>query len=165
MRNILTFIGVTVVLVICSIADFDLGPDAERRWNATQQAYEYDLPLARAVNYPVYDNPSGCLAILLPEEVLTGTDTACLNAALVMEETMGNYEVECLFIVNDGWIPTSENPVDQEWVNYLISTDGGPANLDDIACEDCPFTKLERCPDCVRHFDELYRRTYDNADE
>jgi hypothetical protein len=38
MRNILTFIGVTVVLVICSIADFDLGPDAERRWNATQQA-------------------------------------------------------------------------------------------------------------------------------
>jgi hypothetical protein len=132
MRNILTFIGVTVVLVICSIADFDLGPDAERRWNATQQA---------------------------------GTDTACLNAALVMEETMGNYEVECLFIVNDGWIPTSENPVDREWVNYLISTDGGPANLDDIACEDCPFTKLERCPDCVRHFDELYRRTYDNADE
>ena len=158
MRNILTLIGVTIVLGILSISDFDMGPDTKARWDATQQAYEYDLPLARAVNYPVYDNPSGCLAILLPEEVLTGTDTACLNAALVMEEAMGNYEVECLFIVNDGWIPTSVNPVDREWVNYLISTDGGPGNLNHIECQDCPFTKLERCPQCVEVLDEFYEQ-------
>ena len=158
-------LGMMLMLVILSISDFDMGsfPDTKANWDASQ--YQQILPLATAVNYPVEANPPNCLAIKLPEEVLTGTDMACLTAARVMEETMGNYEVECLFIVNDGWIPTSVNPVDREWVDYLLSTDGGPGNLNDIACEDCPFTKLERCPDCVRHFDELYRQTYDDADE
>ena len=155
-------IGMLLMLVILAISDFDIGdfPDTKARWDQ-QQA----IPLATIVDYVVEDNTGTCLAIKLPEEVLTGSDMACLTAARIMDETMGDYEVECLYIVNDGWIPTSENPVDREWVDYLLTLDGGPGTLSNVACEDCPFTKLERCPDCVRHFDELYRQTYDDADE
>ena len=30
----------------------------------------------------------------------------------------------CIYIVNDGWIPTAKNPVTREWAEYLVELDG-----------------------------------------
>ena len=113
MKQILASIGIFAVLICASIADIDLGdfPDTQANWDASQ-------------------HQNDCIDFELPEHVLDGSDGSCLAATILMAATMDRYKVDCLFITNNGWISTAENPVNRLWLEQLFESDGGPFPYD-----------------------------------
>lgn len=109
MKQILSSISILLLLIIFSISDFDFGnfPDASDTvtdWDASQYQYE-------------------CTEHKLSDQVMTGSDGACVAASMEMLMVMDKYEVNCLFITNPGWIPASYNPVTRHWANWSLAND------------------------------------------
>jgi len=96
-------IAIIIILFICSIADFNFDKpiitDTEQDWTAAQY---------------------GCLEYELPERVLDGSDGSCLAAAMIMKDALERYDVDCLYIINKGFIPTAKNPVTRQWIEILL---------------------------------------------
>ena len=111
MKQVLSSVLILLLLVLLSISDFDLGefPDSSKIVTAFNDGSQYD-----------------CLEFELPDRVLDGSDGSCYAAAMIMQQALDRYNVKCLFITNKGWIPTAKNPVNYQWVNYLLSEDPGP---------------------------------------
>lgn len=136
------------IALLFSLADIDLGhqlPAIEQEAIDSQR----HIPLTMAVPYPIDKCPDGCLAVKLPAEATIGTDMSCYLAALSMQEALGNYEVDCLFITNDDFMTNRILKTDE--IEYLVALAGAPESrsLEELPCEECPFDKLERCPQCV----------------
>jgi hypothetical protein len=165
-KLLIALIVIIVMAGIFSLADIDIGrpghPDIfeSRDLSITDESRYQEWPLVKAVDGPVPEAPDGCLAVKLPEEVLTGTDTACHLAALVMRDALGNYEVNCLYIVNHGYFPSNKRTLNRNEIEYLVALAGAPEtrSLEELPCEDCPFDQLERCPQCVEIFEEAYQQ-------
>ena len=105
MKQVLSSVGILLLLTLLSISDFDLGsfPDSSQtvlKWTASQ-----------------YD----CLEFELPDRVMDGSDGSCYAAAMGMQQALDRYGVKCLYITNEGWIPTSKNPVNRQWVKFLLT--------------------------------------------
>jgi len=82
-----------------------------------------------------------CPDFELPEYAVTGTDMACVQASRLIKAELDRTGSDCLFITNTGWIPVPNNPATRDWIEI-------------IECEDCPFTDLAKCPQCVKIFEE-----------
>jgi hypothetical protein len=135
MRQILSSIGILILLCALSLSDFALSNEAER-WDDSQQ-----MP---------------CVEFELPAYTLTGTDTACFHAALLMQTALDRYGADCLLITNKTWIPTRYNPVDREWVQHLIDeTVGGGYNLSCYSCSDNSRPDVD-CGGCFQNGNDLY---------
>lgn len=108
--HIFASIGILIMLLFMSLSDIDLN------YYAT-----HDDPFKTSV----IENPAGCPAIGLPDYVLTGSDGACVAAAMLMLEIMNDYEVDCLFIANKGWIPLNDrdNPISRKRLEQLLADD------------------------------------------
>lgn len=123
MRQILSSAGILVLLTLFSISDFDLGsfPDASDTVANFNDGSQYD-----------------CLEFELPDRVLDGSDGSCVAAAMIMQQALKRYNVNCLYITNEGWIPTAKNPVSAQWVQYLVAQDGGygDSNWDEFKLPD-----------------------------
>ena len=104
MKQILSSVGILLLLILLSVSDFHFdSPDRSDKiadWDASQ-----------------YD----CLEFELPERVLDGSDSSCYAAAMYMQQALNRYNVKCLYITNDGFIPTSKNPVNAQWVKFLLT--------------------------------------------
>jgi hypothetical protein len=112
MKQISASIGIMALLVCMSLADIDLGdfPDTQANWDASQN--------------------SACMDFELPEHVLDGSDESCLVAAIFIAMAMDYNKVDCIFITNKGFIPTTENPISRESLEQLLESDGGPFPYD-----------------------------------
>jgi hypothetical protein len=100
MKQILTSIGILLLLIIFSISDFDF--PSTPKINADRH---------ECVEYELYD------------QVMVGSDGACVAASMEMLLMMDRYRVDCLLITNTGWIPATLNPVTRHWVNWSLSND------------------------------------------
>jgi hypothetical protein len=100
MKQILSSIGILLLLIIFSISDFDF----------------LDTPKIDADRHE-------CVNHQLSDRVMEGSDGACVAASMEMLFMMDQYRVDCLFITNKGWIPATLNPVTRHWVNWSLSND------------------------------------------
>ena len=107
---VLSIIAMFILLLLLTISDFDIGtfPDAPKN-----------------ITY-LGASQHNCLEFELPERVLDGSDGSCVAAALIMQLTMDLWDADCLLITNTGWIPTKENPVNRQWLEQLLASDGKP---------------------------------------
>ena len=142
MKQTFASIAIIGLFVVMSISDFDIGifPDAPANWDASQDPQ--------------------CPDFELPEYAVTGTDMACLQAVRLMKIELDSTGADCLFITNTGWIPVPNNPAKRRWVEEMLSDEDShdpeacKVNLEIIECQDCPFTDLAKCPQCVKIFEE-----------
>ena len=107
MKQTLISIGIMILLIIMSISDFDLGhfPDESQTvtdWDASQH---------------------DCLDYEIPERYMDGSDGSCVAANMVMRDVMVSYSLQCLYITNEGWIPSTVNPVTLYHIKNLLASD------------------------------------------
>lgn len=62
---------------------------------------------------------TACVEIELPSWCMIGTDSTCEACGKYMLKILETHEYPCIYITNDGWIPTSKNPVDLQWAKIL----------------------------------------------
>ena len=140
-KQILGSIAIFVILIVCSIADFDVHKDTQQDtgWDASQEP---------------------CLEFEIPEHLLDGSDSSCARAAEIMKMALDQHIAECIEIINEGWIPANKRILSKDEIDYLVALNGAPEtrSLEEIPCEDCPFDKLERCPKCVEIHEEAYQQ-------
>jgi hypothetical protein len=126
MKQALSSIGILILLILFSISDFKF-PDSSQTvtdWDASQ----YD-PDPRENDYHGYGVINldlarhECIDHQLSDQVMEGSDGACVAASMEMLTMMDRYQVDCLFITNKGWIPATLNPVTRHWVNWSLSND------------------------------------------
>ena len=99
MKQILSSVGILLLLILLSVSDFHFDSPDRSKTVADWDASQYD-----------------CMPFELHERVLDGSDGSCVAAAMYMQQALDRYNVDCLYITNKGWIPTSKNPVNRQWV-------------------------------------------------
>lgn len=116
--------GMMLLLIICSIADIDLGdfPDTKANWDASQhpnadddQFENGDYPGSRPVPF------AECAQLRLRDTYIDEpTDGNCYAATMVMLRSMDLAGKDCVYMTNEGWIPAMNNPMTREQVNKLL---------------------------------------------
>ena len=64
------------------------------------------------------------VSVEVHEALLTGTDTACQLFGFVMKHITALDVV--VKVTNNGWIPSTKNPIDHAWATQLAYPDGVP---------------------------------------
>jgi hypothetical protein len=91
---VIHLIAMLVFLMFLSLADIAFGEEGD--------CPNYEIPLY------IVERP---------------TDSLCRYSSELQLHYMNALAVDCLWITNTGWFPSSKNPVTRSWVNYLLSTD------------------------------------------
>lgn len=104
MKQILASIAIMALLIFFSISDFKMPifSDTEPDWDASQDQIHLM-----------------CEPIELPRWCMIGTDGTCQVCGEYMLKILRVNNYPCIYITNEGWIPTSRNPVSLKWAKVL----------------------------------------------
>jgi len=119
-------------------------------WSQKKPTIYYGESMAMLAAYVKEPKPVDCAAIKMPEYYIdNASDTDVIESAYWMLTKILEYG-QCIYLTNDGWVPTAKNPVTLEWAEYLLDMPAETAIsiVAQYPCSKCPFTQLDLCPQC-----------------